>query len=189
MNRKESDQIKKRIAVYNMIPNILWSVIFLSPISVFCYSNMRMKIFFIFLAISILTIFLPKNILIFFQLGKTASLYKKAGVAYINKFTQNGDIINRILRKKYPGYSIIAKENFSTNKILQQTYMFEKFHFILFSFFILTAAYAVFQQFYWWAFFITITNVIYNIYPILLQQYIRIRLSSLKKRDSLKNRQ
>lgn len=109
------------------------------------------------------------------------------GVAYINKFTQNGDIINRILRKKYPEYSIMAKENFSTKKILQQTYMFEKFHFMLFLFFILTAVYAVFQQFYWWAFFITITNVIYNIYPVLLQQYIRIRLSSIKKRNSLKN--
>lgn len=187
MNKKEADQIKRRIAVYNMIPNVLWSVLFLSPVSVFCYSNMTMKIFFIFLAISILTVFCPRNFFIFFQLGKTASPYKNMGVAYINKFTQNGDIINGILRKKYPAYSIIAKEKLSKNKILQQTYMFEKFHFMLFLFFILTAVYAVFQQFYWWALFITITNVIYNIYPVLLQQYIRIRLLSIKKRNSLKN--
>lgn len=65
MNKKESDQIKKRIAIYNMIPNILWSVIFLSPISVFCYSNMTMKTFFIFLAVSLLILFLPKNNFIF----------------------------------------------------------------------------------------------------------------------------
>ena len=182
MNKKESHQIQKRIAVYNMIPNILWSVIFLSPISVFCYYYMNLKWILIFLAISVRTLGRPNSLFMLGQLGKNLSAYEKKGILFINKFTQNGNIINQIIRKKYPDYKLISKKNTSLKKLSNQTYMFEKFHFLLFIFFMLTSTYSVLHSFYGWTVLITIGNVFYNIYPILLQQYIRLRLSSIRKK-------
>lgn len=180
MNKRDSDKIKKKIGVYNMIPNIIWSVICLSPIFIFCYSRMNMKVFYWFLIISLLTLLLPKSFFNLLQIGKTISFYKKTGVTFINKFTQNGDIINKIIRKDYPQYRVVSKRN--ATSIISQSYMFEKFHFMLFSFFILTAVYAIIQKSFGWAVILIITNFIYNIYPLLLQQYIRLRISNNKKK-------
>ena len=138
MGNKDSSKIKKMVAWYNMIPNLFWSLPNLIPISIFCYSLMNSKLFYTFLTASLLTILLPKSFFNSIQLGKTGSVYKKIGVNFVNKFTQNGDIINGLIRKKFPQYKVLSNRNLSINKLLQQTYMFEKFHFMMFSFFILT---------------------------------------------------
>ena len=138
MGNKDSSKIKKMVAWYNMIPNLFWSLPNLIPISIFCYSLMSSKLFYTFLTASLLTILLPKSFFNNIQLGKTGSVYKKIGVNFVNKFTQNVDIINGLIRKKFPQYKVLSNRNLSINKLLQQTYMFEKFHFMMFSFFILT---------------------------------------------------
>jgi len=85
------------------------------------------------------------------------------------------------MKKKFPGYRTINYEGLSINKLLRQTYMFEKFHFIMFAFFVLITAYALVKHHFLWAVIISITNVLYNIYPNLLQQYIRLKLRLYKK--------
>jgi hypothetical protein len=81
-----------------------------------------------------LSIFLPKTFFNSIQLGKTPAFYKKTGVTFINMFTQNGDVINGLIRKKFPQYKVVSTGRQSINKVLQQTYMFEKFHFACFCF-------------------------------------------------------
>ncbi len=188
MTQTEARKIKKKVAAYNMIPNVIWSVICLLPISVFCYSYMNVKLICIFLLVSMVFIFLPKSFFTILQLGKTPVFYKKTGVIFLNKFTQNGEIINALIRKKYPDYKMVSKNSRSIEKLFQQTYMLEKFHFLMFSFFMFTSVYALFQNQYGWAFFITITNIIYNVYPILLQQYIRSRISFFNKKGKLEKK-
>ncbi len=59
--------------------------------------------------------------------------------------------------------------------------MFEKFHFIMFVFFILITLYALVKNHFQWAIIISVTNLLYNIYPNLLQQYVRLKLMLYKK--------
>lgn len=183
MNSKEISKQRKMVALYNMVPNIIWSVICLIPVSFFCYHFMKLEWLYVFILISAFTILLPKSFFNLLQLSRTRSVYKKTGVSFINRFTQNGDIINRIIRKKFPDYKIVSKKYLSSKKFMQQTYMFEKFHFLMFTFFTLVSVYALFGHFYLEAFIITITNLIYNVYPILLQQYIRLRISIFHKKS------
>lgn len=105
------------------------------------------------------------------------------GVHWINKFTQNGEIINQIVRKRFPEYKVVSRKTPSINKLVGQTYLFEKFHFMLFIFFTLITILAIIKVEPGWALLITITNLIYNVYPCLLQQYIRIKLSNLHKKQ------
>ena len=52
----------------------------------------------------------------------------------------------------------------------------------MFLFFLLTGIYALLRGQIWWAFIITFNNVVFNLFPNLLQQYNRLRLRRLMKR-------
>ena len=159
-----------------MVPNIIWSIINLVPISFFCYSLLDLRLFYVFVLASMIPIFFPNSFFDKIQLGKTITTYKKLGVGVVNKFSQNGDIINRMIRKRFPDYRVIRHNKSSINKLVQQTYVFEKFHFFMFLFFTFTTVYAISKNYFGWAAVITLTNLLYNIYPNLLQQYIRLKL-------------
>lgn len=174
--KKDLARIKKLVALYNVFPNVIWSVLNLLPISIFCYSLINIRLFYAFLIISLFSIFRPKSFFNLIQLGKTPSFYKRTGVTFINRFTQNGDVINGLIRKKFPQYKVVSAGRQSINKVLQQTYMFEKFHFTVFLFFILVTVYALKHDYFWWAFILSVNNLIYNVYRCILQQYIRARL-------------
>lgn len=175
---KKSDvhKVKKLVGLYNMVPNIIWSIINLVPISFFCYSLLDLRLFYVFVLASMIPIFFPNSFFDKIQLGKTITTYKKLGVGVVNKFSQNGDIINRMIRKRFPDYRVIRHNKSSINKLVQQTYVFEKFHFFMFLFFTFTTVYAISKNYFGWAAVITLTNLLYNIYPNLLQQYIRLKL-------------
>ena len=182
-NNKDSNAIKKMVALYNMLPNLFWSALSLTPVSVFCYNVMPVKRFCIFLTISLLAILLPKSFFNSIQIGKTPVVYKNIGVNFINRFTQNGVIINRLIRRKFPQYKVMSGRRASIDRLIKQTYIFEKFHFIMFLFFSLTAIYALLERYVVWAFIVSLTNLVYNVYPAFLQQYIRVKLTSGRKRE------
>jgi hypothetical protein len=177
-------KIKKLLNWYNMIPNVVWSVINLVPISIYCYNRVDHGLLYIFIALSIIPGFFPNSFYDKIQVGRTPRIYKRLGASFVNKLAQNGAIINRLMRKKFPGYKTIVYQRSSINKLLQQTYMFEKFHFIMFVFFVLITFYALVKRHFWWVIVISVTNLLYNIYPNLLQQYIRLKLRSHNKNQT-----
>jgi len=178
---QDLSRIKRLLNWYNMIPNVVWSVLNLVPISIYCYNRVDHRSLYIFIAISVIPGFFPNSFYDRIQIGRTTRIYKRLGVGIVNKLAQNGTIINRLMKKKFPGYKMILHERSSIHKLLQQTYLFEKFHFIMFLFFILVTFYAFFKGHVLWGIIISVTNVLYNIYPNFLQQYIRLKLRLYKK--------
>ena len=55
---------------------------------------------------------------------------------------------------------------------------------MLFSFFSLVFIYALIKDYIGWALLLLLTNILYNVYPCLLQQYIRVRLIPFLKSNS-----
>ncbi|WP_146900059.1 hypothetical protein [Adhaeribacter aerolatus] len=178
-------KIKWAVAGYNAVANVVWSVLNLTPAFIFCYRFVPATLLLIFLATSLLTAFLPNSFFYRMQLSKTKNIYQKLGVGFVNKFTQNGEIINKLIRRRFPEYKVVSTGKRSVKKALGQTFMFEKFHFILFMLFSCLTVYASLKNYYLWAFILLITNLLYNIYPCLLQQYIRLRLLAAVKRHHL----
>src|SRR5258706_722533 len=113
----DSARLRRIVALYNMIPNLFWSAINLIPIFIFCYHNMSVRLVYIFSALSLLTTLLPRKFFDHIQLGNSVSVYKKIGVKFINKFTQNGDLINGLIRKRFPLYNVISNRNLSHKKL------------------------------------------------------------------------
>jgi len=181
----EFQKISKIAAMYNMIPNLLWTAIFLIPITMFCYSFVTPKTIYTLLAISFIPVFFPNSFFDKIQLSRNARWYTKIGVKHINTFAQSGSLINKIVRKKYANFKAISKAKASIKKQYLQTYVFEKFHFSLFLFFTSMIIYAATQGHIYWMAILIISNLLYNIYPNLLQQYIRIKLKSAIHRHEI----
>ena len=181
---KDLLRAKRLLNWYNLIPNTVWSVLNLVPISVYCYGNVPHQVLYLFIASAVIPGFFPNSFFDRIQVSRTTRIYKRLGAAFVNKLAQNGAIINRLVRKKFPNHKMIIHQRASINKLLQQTYMFEKFHFIMFVFFILITVYALIKFHFWWAIIISVTNLFYNIYPNLLQQYVRVKLMLYKKRKA-----
>ncbi|QNF33914.1 hypothetical protein HUW51_14720 [Adhaeribacter swui] len=181
--QKSATKLKRTVFWYNAVPNLFWSVINLVPIYIFCYRYLALPVLFVFLGVSLLSLFLPKTFFSKLQLGHTPAIYHKIGIRFINKFTQNGQIINNLIQKKYPQYRVVSARKRSMQAMLQQTYVFEKFHLSLFVFFNLICLSAINKSLWGWASIILLTNILYNVYPCFLQQYIRLKLQNAATRN------
>jgi len=161
-----------------MIPNLIWTALFNIPAIIFCYGYVTPTNIYILLGLSFIPIFFPKSFFDSIQLSRHPHFYRRIGVKYINKFSQNGYLVNEFLQKKYPEFKVISKTRASIRKQYYQTYFFEKFHFSLFLFFAALTVYAGIKGYFWWVLILIISNLFYNIYPNLIQQYVRVKLKS-----------
>ncbi|MEX6688853.1 hypothetical protein QTN47_15200 [Danxiaibacter flavus] len=171
--------IETVIGLYNMIPNVVWSVINFTPVYFFYALPGNLHYLWIVIAISLVGFFLPKSFYSRLQLSNSIRTYNKLGIRIVRKYAQDGDLINRLIRKKYPGYKPHIQPNF--RKHIGKTYFYEKFHFVCLLFFLLTTVLAFMQEKIILGSLITIANILYNVYPILLQQYNRLRIMLLLK--------
>jgi uncharacterized membrane protein YedE/YeeE len=185
MHTAPSDQqyaaAKKLAGYYNMVPNLIWSILHLAPVTFFCFTEMIPGWVYLFTAISFGLGLLPVSFLQRIQLGKTTAPYKKAGIRLIRKYSQDGDIINGLLRKKFPGYKVMPN-NDSIKKYIKRTWMYERFHLMALFFMLFIAIAAVVQGLIGWALAITCNNILYNLYPMWLQQYNRLRVQQIRKK-------
>src|SRR5712671_1766202 len=97
-------------AVYNAIPNFFWSILHLTPVTVYCFTDMPPRWVYIFLGASILPGLAPNSFFDWLQLGSTTRIYKKIGIAFIRRYSQDGDLINRRIQQRFPGYKVIEHE-------------------------------------------------------------------------------
>jgi hypothetical protein len=176
-NRRDRSQAPSPalLAFCNAVPNVFWSVLCFIPVSVFCYQVMARAWMYGFLAVSLLAAAMPASSLRYFELSSDPSIYRRLGLKWVNRFVQNGSVINGILRRRYPNFRTI-RTRATMKEIMASTYRAERFHLAMLFFFLLSALYAVAVRHVGWAALITLTNVVYNLYPIGLQQYVRARM-------------
>ncbi|MDB5012983.1 MAG: hypothetical protein JWQ25_1185 [Daejeonella sp.] len=174
-------RMKQVIATYNMLPNLIWSILALVPLVIFCNQFMSLKSILISVGVSQLPALLPNSFYSGITFIDKPQFLTKIGLSFFNHFTQSGTLINKLIRKKYPDYKVISINRNSIKKIISQTYMFERFHAVMFTFFAITVIYAFMEAEWFWVLMLVLLNILYNVYPILLQHAIRMRLSFKSK--------
>jgi len=172
---------KNRAAAYNQALTVFWSIPALAPIGYFCYSALALKEIYLFLAISLPVILLPSSFYDAIQWSKKTSFYEAIGIRIVKKLTQDGDWINRLIRKKLPGYQVFDSRR-PPSVYLKKAYMIEKIHTAMLLFFGCSTIAALIKGYTVWAVLLTLTNLVFNVYPNLLQQYNRLRLRQILKR-------
>ncbi|HEX8425785.1 hypothetical protein [Hymenobacter sp.] len=165
------------LAFYNAVPNVFWSVLSFTPLCVFCYQHIARPWIYGFLAVSLLAYAVPASSFRYWQLSATLTAYRKLGVPLANHLAQHGDLVNKLVRRQYPQYRHVRTHT-SVAALVRTTYHQERFHVAMFLFFLLSAIYAAIYRYWGWMLLLTLLNTVYNLYPIWLQQYIRVRLTS-----------
>lgn len=140
---------------------------------------------YIILVASILTYKVPAKWLLALTLSSDRRTYEALGVKTIRWFVQNGTLVARI--KQRIGSSkherIITRQ--SIEAYLKNIVIQERFHYSCFVFFTFSTFSALSTGKIGMALSITFWNILYNIYPVLLQQYNRLRIQSLISRPCI----
>jgi len=163
------------VACYNAVPNVLWSGLALGPLVVCCYRYVAQPWLWSFVAVSLSAYAWPAPWLRQLQLATSARAYRRLGVPGIGHFTQQGTLVNKLLQRRYPGYRALVGRR-AVAKLLSTTYQQERFHWAGLVFFLLVSLYVGAAGQLRWALGLVLLNVGYNLYPIWLQQYLRVRL-------------
>jgi len=171
----------RALALYNAVANLGWSVIGLTPIFIYCYQQLRIEQLVAFIAIAVIPVFLPRSLLQKLQVSNDEDWYKRLGIHHINRWTQNGVLIKRKLIRQFGIRAPQVRNQRRISALISQTYMFERFHWMLFIIFALVMADALSGGHLVWGLVLLISNIIYNVCPNLLQQYLRLRLRRLSK--------
>ena len=163
------------LALYDAVPNVLWSVLGFAPVVAFCCQHLAQPWLYGFGAASLLAYAWPVAWLRRLQLSAGEVAYRRLGVPGLNRFTQRGSLLNGLVRRRYPHYRALAGRA-ALAKLWRTTYQQERFHWAALLFSLFVSGYAVGGGWLGWALLLTLANVGYNLYPIWLQQYVRLRL-------------
>lgn len=181
-NKLQVAELKKLADRYNYVIVVLFCGTNLSPILIFYLAGKgEWKWFIITLLTSLLIGLLPNAIIDRIQFSQSVSFYRNLGVHVFKRFATNGDIINKQIRRKFPSYRNVHDLKSAELK-LEETYTTEKLHWVIFILTIETIIYIFSsRESLEIAILLIFSNIIFNFYPNLLQQYNRIRLKRALK--------
>jgi hypothetical protein len=155
----------------NQAVNFFWTILCFIPVITYWAIAGALLWCIIFIGISVASQLFPARLL---QLSSNPKFYESLSIKFIRKFVQHGEYINRLTRKAKPNYRVV-KDKANAVQYLKTVMMYERFHFLCFVFFSLTAIHAIVNSHYTLFTIIMIANVIYN----MLQQYNRARIIRL----------
>lgn len=115
------------------------------------------------------------------EFERTGRIYESLGVLLFRRFAPDGDIANRWERRSNPHYRVIGGRR-SAAAFIVRTEQSERGHLVLLALGLVSAAYAWRVGWHGWAVYLSVGNIVVNVYPILLQRYTRSRLSALLHR-------
>lgn len=163
--------------ILNQIINFFWTALCFTPVFWFWFQEGIDNIYFyVFLSVALLFGVLPGKILSKLALSADKKVYEKYGIKFIRKFVQNGDMVNS--HAKTSGATSI-KNKVQARKYLKTIAMYERYHWICLIFFLLTSIYSVLNRHFLFGFSILAANLLYNLIPIFLQQYNKIRINKI----------
>lgn len=162
---------RQMAARFNLFISLFWTVLCLGPAAWYCYLYVPPGWLWVPGAASLLPYFVPKSWL---NHSASTGFYERIGVRGLLKFVQHGKLVNGMIRKRYPGYRIIYNSETIHRKV-KETYMFERFHYGLFLALLILTFHA---RNWYWILVLLVCNIGYNVYPVFMQQYVRLRLKA-----------
>lgn len=164
------------LVLYNAVPSVVWSGVALGPLVVFCYQYMARPWLGGLLGLSLLAYAVPRAWFRYWQLSQEPAVYRRLGVVRVGWLAQDGALVNKLVRRRYPHYRRVHSRR-SRTVVVGNSYHMERFHVAALLFFLFASGYAAAQGRWGWCGVLVLLNIGYNLYPIWLQQYLRLRLA------------
>jgi hypothetical protein len=163
---------------FNTLTSLLWTVIFLGPVYVYCRHHVPPKALYLFAAVGMLPYLLPRSSLRRVQLTSDPKVYRRLKVTFLIAFTQDAPWFRLLAGKTEKR---ISRGRDSLARVVRDTWTRERLHTGLLLFCALCSAVALSRFEIRWFVALTAINILYNLYPVWLQQYIRMRVKLLAR--------
>ena len=159
-----------RIQTFNLIINLFWTTVCCVPVVCVWYLYYQPATLYVSVAVSLLAVFIPVKYFNLLQVSKSRRFYESLSIRSLQSLTQDGRLVSTLAKVKTQ-HTRAAHMNYKS-KIA----MYESFHMSCLVFFLISFIYGIYQQAFLLSLLIFISNIIYNIIPILIQQYNKVRL-------------
>lgn len=136
---------------------------------------------YVFIVASVLAFNIPIKLIWALNLSTNPRAYELIGVRAMRWLVQDGMLVNRVRQRLGKRHKVITSRQ-SARAYLNKIVVQERYHYSCFVFFTLSAISAALAGKIQLALLISFWNIIYNVYPILLQQYNRLRIQKLLSR-------
>lgn len=113
---------------------------------------------------------------------RSGKVYEALGVLIFRRFAPDGDWANRWERRTNPSHRLIRNRR-SAAEFVVRTEQSERGHVVLLALGIVSAVFAWRLGWHGWAVYLSVGNLVVNVYPILLQRYTRSRIQALLHRE------
>ena len=165
--------------VLNAVINVPWTCLLLGPVYVYCAHHVTPTWLFVFGLAAVFPLGAPERILQRLQLGTHVDVYRRLGVPLLVKVTQDAPWLVRLGGDQYKRVSL---DRGVIDRVMRETWMRERFHLGLPLFCGACSGLALWQMEIRWCVALIVINTLYNLYPVWLQQYLRLRLTRLSGR-------
>lgn len=174
----------------NQLINVFWTTLSFSLIGwywgLYFAENRSPLILIMSITLSILIYVLPAKWLNALMLSKDRKTYERLGLKFFRYFVQDGTLVNRYLRKHKMDFGVIRNRNHAI-VYLRTISIQERFHYCCLIMFTLTSLCAIVLGRPGLGLLIVLNNILYNVYPILLQQYNKVRINTVLANGRLNN--
>lgn len=168
-----------RAKLANVLISLVWTALFVGPLYVFCARHVSLTSLSVFLALAAVAMALPKALLHRLALSKHTAAYRRLRVPMLIPLTQDAAWLRRISGSRQQR---VHRNNTTMETFERDTWTRERFHLSLLVFYSLCTVVALHHVELLWACVLVLSNVVYNLYPIWLQQYLRLRVSRCRDR-------
>lgn len=168
--------VNARRQILNTLLSLLWTALFVGPVFLYAWWHVPGKWLYVFGAAGVVGMVLPAAVLQGMQLSAGAGLYRRIGVPLLVKLTQDAPWMRRLSGEETKP---MARDRVAVARFVSNTWMRERFQTGLFVFCAACAGFALGRGQWRWFGTMAVANVLYNLYPMWLQQYLRMRVARL----------
>jgi Glycosyl-4,4'-diaponeurosporenoate acyltransferase len=162
--------------ILNALPNILWTAIFIGPVYAYCVREIPPRLLYVFAVAGALPFLVPRSFLQRFQLSPDTGVYRRLQLPLLVKLTQDAPWLHRL--GGHPEKRV-RRDRGAIVRVISDTWTRERFHFGLLVFCALCAGVALWRTQLMWFTALILINTLYNLYPVWVQQYLRLRVTHL----------
>ncbi|WP_031527383.1 glycosyl-4,4'-diaponeurosporenoate acyltransferase CrtO family protein [Dyadobacter crusticola] len=169
----------------NQLINIFWTIVSFSVVGWYWgeyFSEGRsVWVLYIIVVVSVFAFNIPAKLISTLNLSSKPRTYELVGVRMMRWLVQDGLLVKKI-NQHFGKKNVLISNRQSARTYLSKIALQERYHYSCFVFFALSAISALPVGNIRMALLISVWNIIYNVYPILLQQYNRLRIRKLLSR-------
>lgn len=164
--------------VINQSINLIYTAIFFLPLILLWFKFYSTYLMIVFISIALCIFFLPVEFYSFFQLSNSRIIYERFYIHKFQRFAQQGKYA-KLLIERLTGKDYVIFKRHNISQLRNQFRTFEAYHWACLFLFSASIVYALINHAYLLTVLIFVSNLCYNIIPILIQQYNKVRLKNM----------